>query len=229
MYDYAQLCITGDCIEIIAKYLDPIDIINVCNVYPKNWKRLNEILFSTIAIKIDSYFKSFFGPRYKDIKQRMILDEGVIFGSFILQIILNQTPENIDLCIPFSQQERTDFYSNLETFFFVDIETFDITYRHNVHMNKFNKNVIVNIRNYKIPKFDVDENQTFQIIKVDFNKIQTINEFIEKYFNIDVYKNTFFYDQNGYHVTIKNPKQINQNQKYLNNNKKKTNKMRKLK
>lgn len=212
---YDQLCITGDCVEIIAKYLDPIDIINICKVYPKNYKRLYNHLLESVGRNIDNYFRSFFGEKYEQFKQCMISDEGVVSGSFILQMILNENWQNSDVDIYTDFRKLTYFYGKLELFLYdncvnknVGTDETDVECHIGRYICAFvDRDTIRNVRDYRI------KGKIFQVIELDSRilvrkNLTTISKFIDESFDFDICKNTFYYDKDGYHVGIKNLKQI---------------------
>lgn len=47
----------SDCTEIIVKFLDPKDIVNLCHIFPKFWARLYPQFKVGVARKIDRWFR----------------------------------------------------------------------------------------------------------------------------------------------------------------------------
>lgn len=97
-----DLVLNGYALQHICKFLDPIDIINMCHVYPYQWKKLYYVFKASVINKIDNFFRDYFGPHYDTFREEMIQNKAVISGSFILQAILGEKWENsdIDIYIP---------------------------------------------------------------------------------------------------------------------------------
>jgi len=119
----------GDAAKVIAKYLSPRDIVAFCDFYPKHYKKLFPYFKHTVMYDVDHWFRCYFGNKYQDFVEAMILDKAVISGSFILQIILGEkwSESDIDIFVPCSHRGdvkeivRGDLtYTHIEKFLYRD-------------------------------------------------------------------------------------------------------------
>ena len=97
-----DLVFNGYAFQHICKFLLPIDIVNMCHIYPHQWTKLYYVFKKSIANNIDDFFKSYFGNHYNEFREEMIKNKAIISGSFILQTILNEkwAFSDIDIYIP---------------------------------------------------------------------------------------------------------------------------------
>ncbi len=97
-----ELVLNGYAFQHICKFLDPIDIINMCHIYPYQWTKLYYVFKTSIIRKIDNFFKEYFDHQYAEFRKEMIKNRAILSGSFILQMILGEKWEDsdIDIYIP---------------------------------------------------------------------------------------------------------------------------------
>jgi len=103
-----ESCIQGDCAIVICKFLDPIDILTLYNMYPKILPKIINIYKQRIGEHIDEFFRYSFKTyeKYIEFRKAMIESGAVFSGSFIIQVILNEkwykkenVPSDIDLFV----------------------------------------------------------------------------------------------------------------------------------
>lgn len=119
-----DLVFNGYAFQHICKFLLPIDIVNICHIYPHQWTKLYYVFKTCVANNIDNFFRSYFGNYYDEFREEMIKNKAIISGSFILQTILNEKWENsdIDIYIPIKglnlQTAISGKKTTLEDFFY---------------------------------------------------------------------------------------------------------------
>lgn len=215
--------ITTDIVTILAKFLNPIDIINVCKAYPPNYKKLYPAYKASVARKIDNWFRNYFSDNdYILFRSCMIVDSAILTGSFILQIMLGEVwvGSDIDFFIggyPINffvkEHRKTD---DLKAFkpiinrFFKNHSTKITSYQtHGYKHCKFMPGKIDVINSYPT-KFDSETEPNpftkFQTILLDCTMIpEKVISIIDGDFDLDVCKNTFHYTdytETGYELRI---------------------------
>ena len=225
------ILIRGDYVEVIAKFLDPLDIVNVCKAYCPNWKRRGLYLqFMESARKnIDGFFRDYFKEKYPEFRKMMIKSKTVISGSFIIQMILRETWSNsdIDMYILHSPQnkgtllEHGSWTTNMEDFLYRDhdgdIEVKRCTARYDQlfwimpERCRMKSTRIDQIREYG--SNDTSLFSYFQVISFkhddsNHDAIQFFRDLVKYHFDLNVCKNTFHYDEDGPHVWISAIKDI---------------------
>lgn len=219
-----QQIIFGDYVEVIAKFLSPKDIINLCKIYPKHWSRLYPQFKASVIKVIDDWFREYFGNKYEEFRKAMILDKAVLSGSFILQAILEEKWEGTDIDFFVSLKNvvankklypsdiyALKFYSHLQYFLFSEPDVEDEADRHILadSILKRYRGLSIDfdeIREYKIESKRNQHVDKFQVIEL--NKTIDIFSFIDSTFDFDICKNTFYYDKNGINLKILNARDI---------------------
>ena len=85
-------CICRDCAIIICKFLDPVDILTLYEMFPKILPKIKYAFARRVGETIDEFFKDSFDSYadYIQFRKAMISSNTVLSGSFILQAILNE-------------------------------------------------------------------------------------------------------------------------------------------
>jgi hypothetical protein len=203
--------ICGDCVDIVAKFLDPMDIINVCKAYHFNWKRpvLHKLFKDSVCRRIDDFFRSYFGERYQDFKKVMIKSETVISGSFILQMILGETWKDSDIDMYLlheknkeSQNAYGTWLTNLENFFYTD-HNWDISVdRAHARYDGMFLDAKKTTRMESIREYDSKRPDSFRYFQVITLCAESVRTMIEKHYDFRICKNGFYYDEEGCHIWI---------------------------
>lgn len=211
----------------ICKFLDPMDIANMCHVYPNQWRKLYYVFRDCVMNKIDSFFKDYFCDSYDEFVKEMIKNKAVISGSFILQIILGEKWNNsdIDFYIPIKglTLEKTPFgniKSSLEEFLYFKAKHLcpnyqsgyetgprtDIKFiRDYTKMTKeqLDKLESIDPNNYFFEKHIMDRKYDInalrlQAILIDLDTdYDTVKKHIIYNFDLDICKNVFYYESDG--------------------------------
>jgi len=197
----------GDCIEVILKFLDPMDIANLAKakiIKPKHLAKFYNRFKSTVATNIDNWFRKYFSTGYDEFKDIMIRNGGIISGSFIIQMILNTNWEesDIDIFLPLAEfsREVTHFHE-METFLYKSYPIYQTE-------EEFNRPHIryIGVLDSKVKS--VYEYETTQVTGImNFKKLQVIGlnvttpqeiiNNIVKNSDIDICKNFFSYNADG--------------------------------
>lgn len=82
--------ICGDYAIVICKFLDPVDILTLYEMFPKILPKIKYAFARRVGETIDEFFKDSFGVNYMQFRKAMISSNAVLSGSFILQAILNE-------------------------------------------------------------------------------------------------------------------------------------------
>jgi len=204
----------GDSILIIAKFLEPKDIVTICRMFKKIRYNLYGIYLQSVIRTIDSWFRGYYGVNYDQFREAMVVDKAIVTGSFILQMILGEKWKDSDIDMFISVQdlylwdrsyctEVEKFILNVPTISEFDkIRMFNDTSFHYVDSFGEEGGNIAQIRNYSIDGTKDSNFCKFQMIEV--LKTKNIIRFIRETFDFDVCKNTFYYDEDGMHLDISN-------------------------
>lgn len=203
--------LNGDCFEIIAKFLDPMDFVNLARsklIRHKHIKRFQHWFKLSATKNIDNWFRDYFGKDYNEFKSIMIQYGGVISGSFVMQMIIGENwPESdIDIFFPTKYFNRdVNLFHPMEVFLyktskpFHDEEeargplarytrAFDTKIR-TINEYEVNANTNINTKFYNAMKF-----RKFQVIGLRVSTIQKVMITYNNNVDIDICKNFFSYN-----------------------------------
>ncbi len=222
-----DLVFNGYAFQHICKFLDPKDIINICHIYPHQWTKLYHIFKESIIRKIDNFFRDYFSDHYDEFRTEMIKNKAVVSGSFILQIILNETWENSDIDIyipikgvPITYTDAGKPKTSLEDFFYTTTLHLCPSFCPGYSVSPITQ--ILYVRDYRQPDPEINNMHnflthrnyydlngksnskiTFQTIILDVSpNYQLVKEHIHGNFDFDICKNIFYYDDNGSHLSV---------------------------
>lgn len=219
--------VCGDYVDIVAKFLSPMDIINVCEAYHLNWKRpvLHQRFKESVCRKIDDFFRDYFGERYSEFRSIMISSGTVVSGSFILQMILGETWKNsdIDMYLLAKGNEGSGTFhgiptTKLEDFFYSDhngdlyverpTPRYDALFKERKKGKSYLEIGMQNIREYESRKPELFN--YFQVITFsgEGEKIEFVKRMIQKHYDFSICKNGFYYDEDGCHIWLTNIRAI---------------------
>ncbi len=224
-----SICIKGDYMYALSEFLRPLDIVNICKALnkTKNRHKWRQLFEQRVISNIDGWFRGYFGDRYEEFRKSMIQSKAVVTGSFIIQMILNESWESdIDIFFPTSEQNipnSVDYrygldVSHIENFLYSDHEYDDID-DPNIRplYSKVFRECYGKIRNYQANnKPGMTEITYFQVISLsvgrsefqDKSRETNLHRIILKYIDFDICKNMFWYDDNGCNIYIHRPDQI---------------------
>lgn len=195
-----ELIFTGNIFQIISKFLNPIDIINICNIYNINYKKkhIYKIFKESVSNTIDNYFKERLNNDYTRFVECCNNAGAVVYGSFILDLILGKTNKDAYLKIYIGKQNNNIFY-----------EIRNILSRHKNVKFKIDKTretyktMVTKTNRDKLKMFhiQVDELKTKKGVKNVINELST-NDY--KHFEYSVGKNYFYYNNNKPNICIEN-------------------------
>lgn len=235
--------IKKDVVYLIASKLDPLDIYKWAIAHKRIGKILKPIFYSTLINKIDQKLRSHFEKTkgitkksgvvpletdeetvhptigsYDEFVQAMISSQGVISGSFILQMINGEIYKGSDIDI-YTQQNRSS-HSDLKWMNVNDLEVLLWTNHedHWVSSGIYSDGKISLVREYSISGREPDPGECRTPRRVtslsNFSKFQVITlnispkEFIMENFDFSILKNLFWYDENGPHIEVTDLKGI---------------------
>jgi hypothetical protein len=227
-----SVCITGDTMYIIAKFLNPLDIVNVYKACSRNRHNYYTMFQQAVINKIDGWFREYFGDRYLEFRNSMIKSKAVISGSFILQMILDETwNSDIDIFMHSSSQNiqlpdnvSWQKVSDIENFLYSDHDNVKDENLRDLYGDIFDK-CGCRVRQYQINQKDdkpkLKKFTYFQTISISDNrnkirsrsnseeyKNRKIIELLNIHNDFDICKNAFWYDHDGCHIYISDPSQI---------------------
>lgn len=208
-----SLCITGDYLYIIAKYLNPLDIINVSRALGKSRHDFQYLLRQSTMNKIDLWFRELYGDN-KDFVRSMIESQAVISGSFILQMILNETwKTGIDIFFSIKMDKKIFHHHSTPIEEFLLNDVYSRSRDHNLQENldhdidtyaklfDFYNNGGISIGHYHT------RSEIFQAFGIRVNRNDLINLILNRT-DFDICKNLFWYDENGCNIYMDSPNQI---------------------
>ena len=216
--------------NIIANYLNMRDIFNLKSVNRRFYYKLdNKYIFKTIKSRIENKLKKVFRNNYNSFVSHMIKSRAVLSGSFILQVLINETWDNSDI----------DIYTGTRRDNKIMHEYFEsITGRESMYnygeMYKVAYDIISSIDNYYLNKkntidsseddndnpYDEYNKRAKEKAKLEKNcyKIQLVDIKTKKNYTLldhvkntgfDVCKNMLYYDTNGkMQIQLMNYKEI---------------------
>ena len=211
--------LTKDPVDLVTRHLDPIDIVRWSIADRSKGRWLKPLFWKRLTEKIDGTLRAYFASvkplegrtkfvcsgSYEDFVKAMIASEGVISGSFVLQMINGRQYEGSDIDI-YSDQSECQAWTEMNK----RIEANDIQvalwplHEDDFVGNRYDHSDIRLIREYTIVT-----NST-----LNFVKFQTITlnrpprEYIGEIFDFSVLRNLFWYDETGPHVQIEDLKGI---------------------
>lgn len=229
---FCNAMLKGDVIETICEFLHPADILNIRTLMPHRSNRLYKHYIASIGRAIDDWFRNYFGQHYLEFRRCMIEDKCVVSGSFIIQIMLGEAWENsdIDIFLPDSDY-HLDWYLPIQKLLYImhDEGSDCLPGR---YTDVFGRNNIARICNYVKPDNNpqttsisqiplhadevygksmhrTSDHNKFQLVELlNCKTIEQIKTFIHSNFDLDICKNTFYYDASGYHLDLTSPLDI---------------------
>lgn len=192
----------GDAFQIISKYLEPMEIVAMCKIYPRHWSRIYNVFKENIIDMIDGFFKKYFGNDYELFRNLMIKNKVVVSGSFILQAIYNVEWEDsdIDFYIPIKDIDLVSahVFTELEKFFREKVNHIVILHYNGLIVYSATIGTGIKIvRNYQ-------KEMKLQSILVDIEpNFDTIKKYIYSNFDFNICANIFYYDTDGIHLNFK--------------------------
>lgn len=201
----AEAIFGGDLIEVVAKFLDPVDIWHLASIKMKKKKRLFKWFKLSIIRKIDQWFRDYFQENYQEFRNIMMKSDIVVGGSFVLQMILGETWHGSDIDI--FTQVKFNHHGNLNFIEFSEIENF--LHRHHespepprvcVRYTGVMDSRLKAIREYNI--CDKYPYKRFQVISLDASKIRKI---LYRQTDLTICKNMFSYTSDGPKISFIRP------------------------
>lgn len=213
-------CVKGDCLAIIAKFLDPLDIINLYKAFPKRWETIWPVYRLRVGTKIDDWFKEQFKDRYHAFRKAMIKTKAVLSGSFILQIMLWEPWSDSDIDIFLPNKELVDGYWPAFTDLHAELYTRAEQNPASKYMGRcgtssdgaydetLGKNAFTRIYEYRVTD-SVNKQIKFQVMDLNLDKNRkAVIAFIKDNFDFDFCKNVFYYEKDGFHLDVVAPLDI---------------------
>lgn len=218
--------LTKDYIALIAKWLEPLDIMRWAIAQPRFSLYLEQLFYRCVINKIDNWFQKYFdanttktSPKYADFVKSMIKTGSIISGSFILQMINCKyygIESDIDIYIPFTsdQFEYIDDVGddNIAEYSITDVENVLWLSHDSSHNSRIHEYVTSEIRGVREYYHGLGQNGIVSPALPDqyFRGFQTvtiegdIRESIRTHFDFNILKNFFWYDDSGAHIEITN-------------------------
>jgi hypothetical protein len=216
--------ISKDLLQLLSLYLEPIEIakLSQAHIWLGFGNFLKQLFYKRLLSKIDNLFRRHFDSTkrifkkllpydnrikthptdgsYEDFVRAMISSDGLISGSFLLQMITGENFKDSDIDIYMTSTKPViwkEEFQNTKIDELSDIEVV-LWSSHDsdcVESNRYNNSKICRIREYDIREVPMENFQAFQTIHV--SEVSSPQDFITKCFDFSFLKNWFWYDKNG--------------------------------
>ena len=215
MPDFEHL-ICGDYGIVICKFLNPKDILTLCNMYPMILSKITNIYKKRVGEEIDGFFRRVFGDSYLEFRKEMVSANAILSGSLIIQTILGQrwaghrfNRLDVDIFLRVDPIYTDDYHLNEDYTFYNHDYKFKLGYTglhrflhktkdenngfsryvtHSQYRDALGENVILRINDYVIQNENI-----FQIVELNSAKHTNYQEFIIGSVDFNICKNFFRY------------------------------------